>query len=338
MRVINQFPEIIRGQRVIVRCNFDVPITDGEVSDTTRIEDALATITFLLAHSATVTLIAHAGRPDGQYHPEYSLAPVAKSLETLLQPVNFIPYHQMFTDQPSDLEVTLLDNLRFFPGEEAKDPDFAHKLGRYATVYVNESFATSHRDHASITLLPEQMAGYAGIAFDKEVEALNRILKNPRRPLVVVLGGAKLETKEPLIDAFKSHADHILIGGKLALDLAGRSGLAANVHCAGLLPSGKDITSKSAESFARYIKTAGTVIWNGTMGVFEEPKHRQGTRIVAEAINQTQAFTLVGGGDTETALTVLDQEANISHISSGGGAMLTFLTTHTLVGLEALKS
>jgi phosphoglycerate kinase len=154
--------------------------------------------------------------------------------------------------------------------------------------------------------------------------------------LVVVLGGAKLETKEPLVTAFAAKADHILVGGKIAVDLQGKQDLPSNVKLAQLTESQKDITKESADEFAGIIQSARTVFWNGSMGVFEEDEHQQGTRIVAQAVNTTPAFTMIGGGDTETALTVLNLQSGIDYISTGGGAMLTFLSEGSLVGTKAL--
>jgi phosphoglycerate kinase len=338
MQFLSQKINELSGKSVIVRANFDVPVVDGQVKDTTRLKDSLPTIKLLRLHNCPVTLIAHLERPEG-YDPQYSLKPIAHSLESLLgESVMFIPYDQTKTSASFKHSIQLLDNLRFFPGEEAKDTQFAKMLSDYGQVYVNESFATSHRDHASITLLPKLLPGYLGLSFETELLALQTVIDHPKKPLVIVLGGAKLETKEPLVEAFKDVADHILVGGKIAVDLqAKHSSLPPNVKVATLIPSGKDITVESALAFAHIIKSAQTVIWNGTMGVFEDHEFQQGTKIVADAVNHTPAYTLVGGGDTETALTLLDAEQNISHISSGGGAMLTYLLTHSLLGLEALQ-
>ncbi len=337
MRSLHQaFPEFV-GKTAVVRANFDVPLENGQVGDTTRIEDAVATIKLLRQNQCRVMLLAHAGRPEGRYNAEDSLKPVADVLSMLIdEPVALAPYqldyHQIsLPDNP----VVLIDNLRFWPEEETNDPQFAAYLGSLGDFYVNESFAVCHRKHASIVGIPAIKPAFAGLSLEKEIAALSRVKNNPERPLVVVIGGAKLETKAPLVEAFAHSADKILVGGKVAIELKDKVH-PANVIIAELTEDGKDITESSARQFADSIMGAKTVVWNGTMGVFEEPEHQLGTKIVAEAINQTAAFTLMGGGDTETALTLFNLEGGIDHISTGGGAMLTYLVEGSLVGVEAL--
>lgn len=339
MKHLSQHLNQIKGKRVIVRCNYDVPLENGQVLDTTRIEDSFATIKALRETNCPVILIAHAGRPEGTYNEEFSLKPILPIIEKGIgEKVVFIDYAAFNQQQAlSESMIYLLENLRFWPEEELAEKEFAQKLAKMAEVYVNESFATSHREHASITQIPKLIPGYAGLNLTREVNLILSVKQNPQRPLVLVMGGAKLETKIPLIEAFLPLADQILVGGKLALDLH-TNPLQTNpkITVASLVESSKDITLDSAKSFAAIINQAGTVIWNGSMGVFEEPEHQQGTRIVAEAINHTPAFTLAGGGDTESALTVLDLESGIDHISSGGGAMLDLLVHNTLPGLKVL--
>lgn len=341
MRNIQDHINEVAGKKVIVRCNFDVPIEDGKVGDTTRIEDALSTIELLREHGCQLTLVAHAGRPDGVYNPEKSLEPVRKELEKFLnQPVQLLEYKEQLQDitQDSGHSLSLLENIRFWSGEEAKDSDFAQQLATFGEVYVNQAFANCHRDHASMTLLPKILPAYAGVNLSREVGILSKVRNNPDKPLVIVIGGAKLETKEPLVSVFADVADSILVGGKVALDLREQhKELPQNVVVAELVETGRDISPESAQLFASKIMAAETVMWNGTMGVFEEDEYKKGTKIVANAINTTNAFTIVGGGDTETALTELQMETGIDFISTGGGAMLTYLSEGSLVALEALK-
>jgi len=339
MRALKDHIQDINNQKVIVRANYDVPIETGQVQDTTRIEDSVATIKLLREHQNQVILIAHYDRPDGQFSPENSLKPVVAVLEPLVgESIHFVDYQSDYHSLqiPSDKPVVLIDNLRFWKQEEENNPDFAQYLASLAQVYINEAFANCHRQHASIVGLPKLIPGYAGVSLSREMEVLTKISQHPEKPLVVVLGGAKLETKEPLVTAFASKADHILVGGKIAVDLQGKSDLPANVKLASLVEDQKDITEASAREFADIINTAKTVFWNGSMGVFEDPEHQQGTRIVAEAVNSTPAFTMMGGGDTETALTELNMESGIDYISTGGGAMLTFLSEGHLVGIDVL--
>lgn len=340
MQKITDHLEEVKDKKVLVRCNFDVPIEDGVVQDTTRIEDAISTVKTLRENNCTVIMIAHHGRPKGSYQESMSLSPVAKILEELLnQPVRLLEYKEDLSEveHPQD-GLALLENLRFWGGEEANDQVFAQKLSDLGEVYVNQAFANCHRQHASMVLLPKLLPAYAGGNLANEVEILTKSRNHPDKPLAVVIGGAKLETKEPLVDVFADVADNILVGGKVALDLKQKNAvLPENVTVAELIENGRDITLESAEHFAKIIQQAATVIWNGTMGVFEEEEYQAGTKIVAEAIHTTPAFTVVGGGDTETALTELQLEEHINFISTGGGAMLTFLSEGTLVALEALE-
>lgn len=330
------FPKFT-GKTALVRTNFDVPINQGHVEDTTRIEDAVNTIKLLRQNNCRVILIAHAGRPEGRFDQESSLQPIVPILESLLQEkVSFAPYQLNYTQITLPEEpIVLIDNLRFWPQEETNDPAFVTHLASLADFYVNEAFAVCHRKHASIVGLPTKLPAYAGLALFNEISALAKVRINPERPLVAVLGGAKMETKLPLVDAFSTVADHILVGGKIAVMLQDKP-LPANVVLAKLTPDTKDIDEASARQFAEIIMQAKTVIMNGTMGVFEEPEHQLGTQIVAQAVDQSPAYTLIGGGDTETALTKFNLEQGIDHISTGGGAMLTFLVEGKLDGVTAL--
>lgn len=337
MQTIGEHLSECSGKRVIVRCNFDVPLHEGAVQDTTRIEDSLATIRALKKAGANVLLVAHAGRPEGPDDTSLSLLPVAELLTEMLgEQVDFVPYTENLPSVVIDQPIMLLENIRFWSGESRNTPEFSQALANLADVYVNECFAACHRDHASITGVARLLPAYAGISLTHEVSLLTNVRDHPEQPLVVVLGGAKLATKEPLIDVFQPIASHILVGGKLAVDLEGRS-MPDNVHVAALVDSKKDITPKQAAAFAVYIQEAKTILWNGSMGVTEEEAFREGTRIVGEAICSTPAFTVVGGGDTEAALTVLNLEHGIDHISSGGGAMLALLSKQAMPGLAALS-
>lgn len=332
----------LSGKRVIVRANFDVPIEDGQVQDTTRIEDAIKTIKLLVDHQCRVILLAHYDRPDGVYDEAKSLQPVREVLSQLLgQEVAFAAYTPDISQLQIDPEapITLVDNLRFWDGEENNDPEFARSLAALADAYVNQAFANCHREHASMVGLPKLLPAYLGVDLAREIEILSKVRTNPDKPLIVVIGGAKLETKEPLVKVFAQVADKILVGGKIALDMRQKGeAIPPNVVLANLSENGRDITLESAQEFAQIISSAQTIMWNGTMGVFEEEAHQQGTRIVAKAINDTPAYTIVGGGDTETALTILDMEAGVDFISSGGGAMLTYLSEGSLVALDALET
>jgi phosphoglycerate kinase len=333
----NHLPELT-GKTVVIRTNFDVPMENGTLQDTTRIEDSLPSLMALRQQQCRIIILSHAGRPEGKFSNEYTLEPVVSFLESKLhEPVSFIPYttdyHQL---NNTGNGICLIDNLRFYPEEEANDPGFTAHLATFGEVFVNEAFANCHRAHASMLGLATSLPSYAGLSLAKEMAVLTQVTQTPKRPLVVVIGGAKLETKEPLVQAFAQTADTILVGGKVALDMRKKGNPPDKIVLAELIPDGKDITPGSAAHFASIIMNAGTVIWNGSLGMFEEEAYRQGTTIVAQAINQTPGFTLIGGGDTEAALTQLNLEAGIDYISTGGGAMLTYLSEGTLVSLQPL--
>jgi len=335
--LLEAFPQF-DNKIALVRANFDVPLENGQIQDTTRIEDAISTLKELRTHQCRIIILAHAGRPEGRFDASSSLRPISTLLSTLLnEPVVMaeysVDYHQL---NIPDYPIVLVDNLRFWAEEETNDPGFAGYLASLGEFYINEAFANCHRKHASIVGIPSIIPGFSGISLAKEIEVLHNVRNNPEHPLVVVIGGAKLETKAPLVETFSSKADYILVGGKVALEMKDKI-VAANVHVAELTPDTKDITEKAALEFKDIIMNAKTVIWNGTMGVFEDPEHQLGTKIVAEAVNTTTAFTLMGGGDTETALTQFNLEKGIDHISSGGGAMLTYLVDGSLVGVDALN-
>lgn len=341
MKCITDYPSEITGKTVIVRANFDVPLENGIVLDTTRIEANYETLKWLVSQNCRTVIISHQDRPDGKFKEESSLKPIIPLLnQALNQTINLVSYQESYHDLKldSNAQINLLENLRFWPEEEANDPEFARFLSSLGQIYVNEAFANCHRAHASITGIPALIPGYAGINLNKEINILESAVVNPKKPLVVVIGGAKLETKEPLVKKFAPLAQNILVGGKVGLDLlAKKSNLSPNIILADNVSSGKDITPESAQKFAQIIMSAGTVIWNGTMGVFEEPEFQGGTKIVAQAVNETAAYTIIGGGDTETALTELNLESGIDFISSGGGAMLDFLSAGTLPGLSVLS-
>ncbi|OGV96432.1 hypothetical protein A2W24_04885 [Microgenomates group bacterium RBG_16_45_19] len=328
----------LHGQTILVRANFDVPLSQGKVIDTTRILAHRETLKLLLNQGCSFRLLAHQGRPNGTYQPQASLQPLIPVLTEMLSvTVGLAPYSANFSQTTlPPTPVVLIENLRFWPGEAANQPDFCHWLASLGQFYINEAFANCHRAHASIVGLPQLLPAAAGLTLANEVKTLDQVLHQPAKPLVMVIGGAKLETKLPLVEAFSTTADTILVGGKIAVELASHTTLPPQVQLAQLELHQKDITLASAQAFAQIIHTAGTVIWNGTMGMFEDPRYRQGTQLIAQAVNTTPAFTLVGGGDTETALTELKLEAGIDHISTGGGAMLAYLIQGTLPGIQAL--
>jgi phosphoglycerate kinase len=348
------------GKRVLLRADFNVPIKDGVIQDDLRIKAALPTITWLQEHGATVTACSHLGRPKGRPDPKYSLDPVRDQLEQLAPGVE------------------LLDNLRFDPGEEGNDPAFVDRICKGQDLYVNDAFGSSHRAHASIVGPPARLPSAAGRLLAKEVEVLGRLLDNPARPFVAVLGGAKVSDKLGVIGALLGKADRLVIGGAMAftfflaqgatvgdslvepdwvdrcralLDQAGdRVLLPSDVTALGpgdevrqagrTLPpgwKGLDIGPGSAAEFSDAIAEARTLFWNGPMGVFEDRRFEAGTRTVAQAVAECRGFTVVGGGDSASALKQFGLDGEVDHVSTGGGASLEYIEQGDLPGIEALR-
>jgi len=351
----------VTQKRVLLRTDYDVPlklaqsakckVQSWRVTDATRIADSLPTINYLLSKQAKIIILSHLGRPEGRVVEELSLEPVANMLAVILK-------CQIVKQEDGwkiGEEIFLKENLRFNPEEEGNDPKFAQNLGSLGDFYVNDAFACSHRKHASIVGIPKFLpASRRAFGFDflEEVKALTKIKDNPRRPVVVILGGVK-EDKLKVMDELTRWADYILIGGKLPTLMengecpparlrqakqAGRMENKGRIVVASLNPEGKDITLETIEKFTEIIKNAGTIVWAGPMGIFEDKRFEKGTKEIAEAIVKSGAFSVVGGGDTEAALTKFALDKKVSFISSGGGAMLEFLAKGTLPGIEAIKN
>lgn len=326
----------VKGKKVVVRLDLDVPVSFGKVGDLTRLKAALPTLQYLLSNQATIIIISHAGRPDGKVVEDLSLRPMLAKLTEMLG--GHVTYE--IIDRPmSPLEGTIfaLENLRYNPGEEANDPQFAAYLASFGDIYVNDSFAVSHRDHASFTGIAKILPAYAGIHLLEEVQNLQQVMNHPPPPVVAILGGAKVETKMPAITNLSSFADHILLGGKLVLETDGTGLPSQVVMPADMQEGGFDIGPQAAAAYADIIAQAKTIIWNGPMGKFEQAPFDAGTKAVAQAIaNNTQALRLSGGGDTVAALDQFGLTDQVGYISTGGGAMLEFLANQDMPGLVAL--
>ncbi|MEV4398006.1 phosphoglycerate kinase [Nonomuraea sp. NPDC049607] len=386
----------VKGRRVLVRADLNVPLDGETITDDGRIRASLPTIRELAGRGAKVVVCAHLGRPKGQVNPKYSLKPVAARLGELLgQDVAFAAdvvgdSARQTVDALQEGQVALLENLRYEPGEESKDDAargaFAEKLAGLAELYVGDGFGAVHRRHASVYDVPKLLPHAAGGLVVAEVEVLRRLTEDTERPYVVVLGGAKVSDKLGVIANLLTKVDRLLIGGGMAytflkaqgyevgrsllqedqldqvrgfLDEAGRRGvdlvlpvdvLAAVTFAADAehevveataIPAdreGLDIGPKTRELFASKLADAKTVFWNGPMGVFEFDAFSGGTRAVAEALIGSDAFTVVGGGDSAAAVRRLGlPEDGFSHISTGGGASLEYLEGKTLPGLAALE-
>jgi len=332
----------VSGKRVILRADLDVPLKDGQIGEDYRLRALVPTLKYLLNQKARVLIIGHAGRPTSakasagkpgmHVVPELSLKPVADYLGDLLgREVEFFDNYSLLSINYS---LAMLENLRFWPGEEANDPDFAKKLASIGDLYVNDAFAASHRAHASIAGVPELLPAYAGLRLEEEVKELGGVLEKPSRPLVFVLGGAKTETKAPLVPAFAAVADAVLLGGRLMF-MPELNKIPKVVFPVDDLDT-FDIGEKSIHLFTDSIKNAQTVVWNGPMGRWEEERYVAGTRAIAAALAESPAKTIVGGGDTIAALSAFGLLEKMKYISMGGGAMLEFLAGEKLPGLVAL--
>ncbi len=386
----------LAGRRVLVRCDFNVPIDAGVISDDSRIVAALPTIKHLIAQRAKVILCSHLGRPKGQKNPHYTLAPVARELaDQLGQAVHFIEdcvgaEVEAEVAQLGEGEVALLENLRFYKGETDNDPQFAAQLGRLADAFVNDAFGTAHRAHASTAGVATHLSPcVCGFLIEKELAYLGDKTNRPERPFTVILGGAKVSDKIKVIDALLEKADTIIIGGAMAYTFALAQGrkvgeslsepefiptaqaALAKAEAKGvrfLLPvdnlavkdldfgagsigesqyfegniedgwEGVDIGPASIERFSEEIQHAKTVLWNGPMGIFEIDACNRGTFAVAKTIADSEACSIIGGGDSVKAIKMAGYADRVTFMSTGGGASLEFLEGKQLPGVAALDN
>lgn len=380
----------VKGRRVFMRVDFNVPLADGKITDDARIQAALPSMKYVLENGGRLILASHLGRPKGKPEAKYSLRPVASGLSELLgKPVQFAadcigPEVQGMVGGLRDGDVLLLENLRFHAEEEKNDPAFAKELASLCDIFVNDAFGTAHRAHASTAGIAKFVQpAAAGFLMQREIESLTHALTKAEKPYVAIVGGAKISDKIELIENFLNIADSVLIGGAMAytflraqeiatgkslvetdkIDLA-RELLARAVRSrvsielpvdhvvAPFLDSsdsqvtsvtqtppdrmGLDIGPETAKWYSEIIRNAKTIVWNGPMGVFENPKFAEGTFAIARAVANSDAFSIVGGGDSAAAVSQSGEESKITHISTGGGASLEFLSGRKLPGVEAL--
>jgi phosphoglycerate kinase len=376
----------VSNKRVLVRCDFNVPLENGEITDDRRITEALPTINYLLENGAAVILCSHMGRPKG-VTPEFSLKPVAMRLAELLkQDVQLLPdclgpEVEATCNSLKPGQVVLLENVRFHPEEEKNDPAFARQLASLADVYVNDAFGTAHRAHASTAGVADYLPSAAGFLIGKEIEFLGKAVNNPDRPFVAIMGGSKVKDKIALIDNLLPKVDTLIIGGGMAYTFLKAQGKEigkslldeASIEYAGqllrdnpeklLIPTdfiiapefsptspattvqadgipadqmGLDIGPDSRATFSKIIEAAGTVLWNGPVGVFEMDAFAEGTKAIAQAMANCKGLTIVGGGDSAAAVEKFGFADDMSHVSTGGGASLEFLEGKELPGIAAL--
>src|SRR5438034_1484828 len=333
----------VGGKRVLVRADLNVPLENGRVADDTRIRAALPTLEWLLEQgSQTVTVCSHLGRPKGP-DPAFAIEPVREALRRRI----------------GDNRVTVLENTRFNPGETKNDPGFARELAADNDLFVEDAFGSVHRAHASTVGVAELLPAYAGLLLERELDELGKLLGDVERPFVLVSGGAKVEDKLGVLRNLGGKADAVLVGGKMAEELRSVNPLPFDV----VLPSdvvaasefaedaetrvvaydelpdgwlGLDIGPETCSTFAQYLQQAATIFWNGPMGVFEWPRFAEGTRAVAQAVAESDSFSVVGGADSARALQELGLADAVSWLSTGGGAALELLEGKELPGVAVI--
>lgn len=358
MRTLKDFN--FKNKRVLVRCDFNVPLDDkGNILDDFRIKKTVPTIEYLMKEGAKIILMAHLGKPDPIFKKnigevlnpkseilKYSLKPVARRLEKILaRKINFSDdcvgkKVEKETEEMSGGEILLLENLRFYKGEEENAGDFAEALSKLGDIFINDAFSVSHRKHASIVGIPKYLSSGIGFLVEKETENLNRILKEPEKPFITIVGGRKAETEIKIIDKISEISDFVLLGGLIPKEAEEKNIRFKYpekiIKPVDWLDSG-DIGEETIKSFKEKIKKARTIFWNGPMGKFEEEKFSKGTKEVAKAVIGSRAFSVVGGGETIEYLNKLGLIDEFSFVSTGGGAMLNYLAEGKLVGIDALK-
>ena len=382
-----------QDKTAVVRADFNVPMADGKITDDTRIVKALPTINYLIDHGAKVVILSHLGRPKGEPLPEFSLSEVSKRLEKLLNvKVKFIKSDNVVDDKVIKEvkklkagDVALLENVRYRKEETKNEDVFSKELASLGDIFVQEAFGTAHRAHCSTTGIAEYLESVSGFLIEKELKFLGEAVNNPKRPLLAILGGAKVKDKISVIENLINKVDSIIIGGGMAYTFLKASGseigksildsegidfastIMKKAESKGvkiLLPidvvvadkfdnnanfytcnvdeipenmMGLDIGEKTIKLFNKEIEKAGTIIWNGPMGVFEMSNFEQGTKSIAEALAQSGATTIIGGGDSAAAVNGFGLNEKMSHISTGGGASLEFLEGKELPGIKIIE-
>jgi phosphoglycerate kinase len=382
----------VRDKKVLLRADFNVPMKDGVITDDNRIKEEIPTINFLLEKGASIILCSHLGRPEGQVNMKYSLAPVAERLQNLLPETKVVMANDVVgadaKSKAKDLkpgEILLLENVRFESGEEENSKELSKKLANLGDIYVNDAFGTAHRKHASTYGIAMLRPNAIGFLIEKELNMITGQIDNPKRPMVAILGGAKVKDKIGIVKSLLGKANSIIIGGGMAFTFLKAQGLEIGKslcddeqleYCKEILAEAKekgvnillpvdtvvadsidslsgdnlkevnipadkmgvDIGKKTIKQFVKTIKKAKTVIWNGPMGVFENDAFNVGTYKVAKAVAKCHGTTIIGGGDSVSAIVNMGLSKKISHLSTGGGASLKLFEGKVLPAVDIIEN
>lgn len=335
----------LAGQKVLLRVDFNVEVENGHIREEFKVRAPKETVEHILNQKGKLALITHLGRPEGKGDEKYSLRPIVGDVEKVLGvKIKFVPDcvgAEMRTalEELNEGEVLLLENVRFHKEEEENDPEFAQKLAENFEVFVNDAFSVCHRDQASVTGVTKFLESYAGFRLQKEIEEMEKIRNNTAHPAVAIIGGAKIETKLPLITVLEKNYDHILVGSKIAMEAEEKNikfsdKVVLPMDYAG---DGLDIGEETIQKFRAIILGARAVIWNGPLGKFEEKPYDRGTLETLRAIVESGAFSAVGGGESVEVLEEQGMLEKISFVSTGGGAMLEYLSGNKMPGIEAVR-
>ncbi|HXK52724.1 phosphoglycerate kinase [Candidatus Nomurabacteria bacterium] len=312
---------IAQGTRVFVSTDIDVPIDNGHIRNTFRLDRGLETLKYIVDKGAIPVIGGHIKNPQGKYDPQLSTAPLKK----------------YYNEKLGEGSYELLENLRFDIREDQNEDTYAQELANKTEVFVNENFATSHRTNASLVAITKYLPSFAGLNLSREIEALDKILIDYKKPFTAVIGGAKVESKAPVIDSLCNIADNILLGGKIGLNYSTDNARVSSP--ADYADGNQDIGPKTILNYTGYILSAQTLLWAGPMGAYEKDEFCIGTNLIADAIVEATkggAYSIIGGGDTITAYSKNHALGEVSFVSTGGGAMLTYLAHKNMPGIEAL--